>query len=89
MKIKPDFNLKTVCGVNMIVAEGEKNIDFDSIFSLNETASFLYREAQKGDFTIDSLTNALTEEYEVEPDAARKDVSEFVGQLKEQQLIEE
>lgn len=88
MKIKPDFNLKNICGVNVVVAEGEKNINFDSIFSLNETGAFLWKEAQKGDFTVDSLTQALTQEYEVEPQVAHNDVSEFVDKLAEQQLLE-
>lgn len=88
MKIKPDFNLKNVCGVNVVVAEGEKNIDFDSIFSLNETGAFLWREALKGDFTIDSLTDALTREYEVETDVAKEDVRQFVEELNKQQLLE-
>lgn len=88
MKIKPDFNLKNICGVNVVVAEGEKNINFDSIFSLNETGAFLWKEAQKGDFTVDSLTQALTQEYEVEPQVAHHDVSEFVDKLAEQQLLE-
>lgn len=88
MKIKPDFNLKNICGVNVVVAEGEKNINFDSIFSLNETGAFLWKEAQKGDFTVDSLTQALTQEYEVEPQVAHRDVSEFVDKLAEQQLLE-
>lgn len=88
MKIKPDFNLKNICGVNVVVAEGEKNINFDSIFSLNETGAFLWKEAQKDDFTVDSLTQALTQEYDVEPQVAHRDVSEFVDKLAEQQLLE-
>lgn len=89
MKIKPDFNLKDVCGVNVVVAEGEQNIDFDSIFSLNDTGAFLWKEAQKGDFTISSLAHALTEEYEVDNDTAQKDISAFIDKLKEQHLIDE
>lgn len=89
MKLKPDFNLKNVCGVNMVVAEGEQNIDFDAIFSLNETGAFLWREALKGDFTVQTLADALLQEYEVEPDTALKDVSAFVDKLREQKLIEE
>lgn len=88
MKIKPDFNLKNICGVNVVVAEGEKNINFDSIFSLNESGAFLWKEAQKGDFSVDSLVQALTQEYEVDPQVAHNDVAAFVDKLAEQQLLE-
>lgn len=37
MKAKNGFNLRTVCGENILVAEGEENIDFSNIISMNES----------------------------------------------------
>ena len=31
MKAKPGFNLRNVCGEQIIVAEGKENIDFSNI----------------------------------------------------------
>ena len=41
-----------------------------------------------GNFDIDTLTAALCEEYEVEADQARQDVSKMVGQWQELGIVE-
>ena len=86
MKLKPNFELRTVCGENVVIPTGIENVNFDSIIHLNETGAFLWREAQKGDFTVESLTAALMAEYEVAEEVANKDTAAFVGKLQEQKL---
>ena len=39
MKAKNGFNLRTVCGENILVAEGEENIDFSNIISMNDSSA--------------------------------------------------
>ena len=39
MKTKKGFKLRTICGENVIVAEGIENIDFSKIISMNESRS--------------------------------------------------
>ncbi|MCF0192026.1 MAG: PqqD family protein, partial [Prevotella sp.] len=39
MKIKDGFKIRQVCGENIVVAEGEANIDFSVVISINETAA--------------------------------------------------
>mgnify|MGYP003462096660 CR=1 FL=1 len=41
MKKKTGFNLRTICGERIIVAEGRENIDFSNIIALNESAAYL------------------------------------------------
>lgn len=89
MKLKPNFELRTVCGENVVIPTGIENVNFDSIIHLNETGAFLWREAEKGDFTLDSLTAALLAEYEVAEDIAKTDVAAFVAKLQEQKLVTE
>ena len=36
MKAKKGFNLRNVCGEQIIVAEGKENIDFSNIISMND-----------------------------------------------------
>ena len=80
MKIKEGFVLREVCGENVIVGEGLGTIDFGKLISLNETAAWLWKEAlREGEFTIDSLAEALCGEYEVTPDQARKDVEQMTS----------
>ena len=89
MKQKEGFVLRTVCGEHVIVGEGLGTIDFGKLISLNETAAWLWKKADEmGDFDIDSLTKALCEEYDVELDQARQDVTKMVGQWQELGIVE-
>lgn len=74
MKAKPGFNLRVVCGENIIVAEGEENIDFCNIISMNESSAYLWQNIQGKEFTHEDLVGLLTQEYEVDEATALKDV---------------
>ena len=89
MKLKKDFKLRQVCGENIITAEGTKAIDFSKLVSLNETATFLWQEAEKqGEFTAASLAEALCKEYEVDKAQAEKDCQAIIDQWTKEGLAE-
>ena len=89
MKTKEGFVLREVCGEKVIVGEGLGTIDFGKLISLNETAAWLWKKAVEiGDFSIDSLTEALCEEYEVSTEKAREDVSQMVARWQEVGIVE-
>lgn len=77
MKAKPGFNLRVVCGENIIVAEGEENIDFSNIISMNESSAYLWQNIQGKEFTHEDLVGLLTQEYEVDEATAMKDVKDL------------
>lgn len=90
MKQKKGFVLREVCGENAIVGEGLDAIDFGRLLSLNETAAWLWNEAQSQvDFTVDSLTDKLCEEYDVAPDTARRDIENIVKEWQKIGVIED
>ncbi len=81
--------LRDVCGEHVIVGEGIGTIDFGKLISLNETAAWLWRKAgEMGDFTVDTLVEALCKEYEVEKSQAITDVEKMVAQWKEIGIVE-
>ena len=81
MKVKSGFNLRNVCGEEIIVAEGEENIDFSNIVSMNESSAALWKEAQRlGTFTVDDLVTVLCSLYDVDEATAKTDVTEIVAQ---------
>ena len=89
MRIKKGFVLRQVCGKNVIVGEGLEAIDFGKLLSLNETAAWLWNEAQsQGDFTVESLADKLCEEYDVAPDAARQDVIDIIAEWSNLNVVE-
>ena len=61
MKKKPGINMRNICGENIIVAEGNVNIDFTNILSLNESAAYLWQRIGDEHFDIDTLTQLLIE----------------------------
>ena len=87
--IKKDFVLREVCGENVIMCVGLKAIDFRKILALNESAAWLWKEAQaQGDFTVESLTSRLCEEYDVTTEEARSSVAELIEKLDKEGVIE-
>ena len=89
MKIKKGFVLRQVCGENVIVGEGLGAINFGKLLALNETAAWLWKEAQAmGDFTIEALAQRLCEEYEVSTEEALRDVADIVGEWQNVEVIE-
>jgi len=76
MKVKNGFNLREVCGEHIIVAEGDENIDFSNIISMNESSAYLWEEVQKMDsFTVENLVELICNQYEIDEDTARKDAT--------------
>jgi hypothetical protein len=89
MKIKNGFVLRQVCGENVIVGEGLDAINFGKMLALNETAAWLWQQAQAmGEFTIEALADKLCNEYEVTPDEARRDVTAIIDEWNAVDVIE-
>lgn len=88
MRIKEGFELREVCGEYIVVAHGDKNIDFSKVISLNESAAVMWNAVAGKDFCTEELATALMDVYEVEEDKAREDVARTVQEWKEIGLIE-
>ncbi|MBR6423837.1 MAG: PqqD family protein [Bacteroidales bacterium] len=81
MKRKEGFVLREVCGEKVIVGEGLGAIDFGKLVSINDTAAWIWETAgEQGEFTVDSIVEALCENYEVDEETARKDVEGLLDQ---------
>ena len=88
MKTKKGFNLRTVCGENIIVAEGIENVDFSRIISMNESSAYLWKNIQGTDFDANTLAELLLKEYEVDEATARSDAESLVEKWLEAGIIE-
>ena len=88
MKAKNGFNLRTVCGENILVAEGEENIDFSNIISMNESSAYLWNSIQGKDFEVKDLVDLFIELYEVDEETATRDARLLVDQWKQAEIIE-
>ena len=88
MKIKNGFELREVCGENVIIAHGVDNIDFTKVISLNESAAFLWKQVSGLEFSEEDLVQLLLGEYEVEESQAAEDVKALLTQWKAEGLVE-
>ena len=90
MKAKKGFNLRNVCGQQIIVAQGKENIDFSNIISMNESSAWPWEQitSEGVDFTPEMLAQMLTEEYEVDFETAITDSKELINQWLEAGIIE-
>ena len=88
MKLKSGFVLREVCGQKVIVAEGLGAVDFGKLLSLNDTAAFLWQTAQEGNFTIESLAETLCNQYNIDNDTAKADVSDIIGKWQQLGLVQ-
>lgn len=89
MRIKNGFVLREVCGDPVIMGEGVASIDFGRMLALSESAAWLWQEAiRQGEFTVDSLAEALFDEYDITHEKAQTDVARLVSQWQEQGLLD-
>lgn len=87
MRIKNGFELRDVCGENVIVSYGEENIDFSKVISLNESAAYLWREVEGKEFDAQMLADLLCKEYDVDAATALADATKMASDWKEIGLI--
>lgn len=87
MKIKSGYMVRPVAGSYVVVATGEKTVDFNGIMTLNETGNFLWEKLVDG-ATKKELVDAMLAEYEVDAETAAADIDRFLTKLEEADLAE-
>ena len=65
LKLNSGFEVRNVCGENIVVAMGEHNIDFSHVIALNETSLLIWRVLEKGVNGIHDILDAVMPDYEV------------------------
>ncbi|MBO7466720.1 MAG: PqqD family protein [Bacteroidaceae bacterium] len=88
MRIKPGFELRTICGQHIVVSKGIENIDFNRIISLNDSAVSIWKAVEGTDFTPADMAAVLRKEYEVDEATALADANELAEAWKKAGLCE-
>lgn len=85
MKIKPGYIVKKVMGSYMLVStSGEES----TMQTLNETGAFLWSLLEE-DTTVESMTEKMVAEYEIDAPTAKNDIEAFTEKLRLSGLLEE
>ena len=88
MKVKDGFVLTEAAGNSLVVAVGDMADKFSGYIKLNSTGAFIWKLIENKDRTTDELTAALTKEYEISEDIARRDILAFEKTLGDAGIIE-
>ena len=88
MRTIDGFKLRKLGNEYILVGESMELINFNKMITLNETAAFLWEQAQQGEFDANKLCEALCAEYDVAPAQALQDVESTLSAWKEAGVIE-
>lgn len=76
----PNFVCKEVGTDTLLVPLRDNVADFNQYLTLNELGSFIYQFVSEGK-TFDWIHASILEKYDVSPDQAAQDLSNFIEQL--------
>lgn len=71
----------------IIVEPGQDQIDMSRVYTLNETAAWLWEQLQGKDFTLADVTTLLLDRYEVDEQTARQDAAKLIELFQVQGLV--
>jgi len=89
MRLKQGFMLRKVVDTWVVVPLGERVVDFNGILTLTGSAAMLWEcMAAEGGASRGDLLERMIAEYEVDEATAARDLDEFLGALREAELLE-
>lgn len=89
MKIKGTFVTRDIAGDIVIVPVGETALKYNGMITTTSSGAVLWEKLEAGIEDKSDLVHALTERFDVDDDAAAKDVDEFLVQLRNAGMLEE
>ena len=86
MKFKKDFILRDIMGETILVPINESTTAFNGLITINELGKFIWENIESAK-DEEELLQRILDEYEVDRDVAKADLDEFLGKLKEIDII--
>ena len=87
MRIKENLKLRQVGNRYMIVDAVGENVNLTNVYTLNDTAAWLWNYAAGKDFSENDLVEELLNNFEVEKDLADKDVHTLLNLWRQFDLL--
>lgn len=88
MKLRNDLTLRQFGDEYIIVDPSQDMVDMSKVFTLNESAAFIWNELQDIDFTVEDIVSLLLESYEVSAPQATADAKNLVHVFEKQGLLQ-
>lgn len=86
MIIKKELIKRDIAGETVLVPVGKSVYDANGLFVLNELAAFIWELLPHVE-TEEQICRAVLEEYDVSEETAARDVAEFLGKLKQMDIL--
>ncbi len=86
MKLKSGFKIANIENDKLVIEVGGDTVDLRTALQLNPTAQLLF-EALAEECDEEGLVNILLATYDVDEAAAKRDVSAFILQMKEKDML--
>ena len=87
MKIKKEMILREIAGESILVPGGDAVLDLNGLFVMTETGAFIWSLIPSVDSEAEIL-NKMLEEYEIDEETARNDITEFLDKLRSFGIID-
>ena len=88
MKTKKGYRMRPLGKEYILVAEGLEVEDANKMISMNATAAFLWEAVEGKDFDADTLAQLLVDEYGIDIETAKKDVTPLLQTWEKAGIIE-
>ena len=89
MKTREGCVLRPLGRECILVAENVKEVNFNKMISLNESAAYLWSGVEGKDFDAGTLTALLLDKYDVDEATARADSEAIIAKWLDAGIIEE
>ena len=80
--------MREIAGEYVLVPIGKRALTFQGLVTMNEVGALIWEMMEK-ESDIDQIVSGILDEYEVDEQTERKDVLDFIGFLKDCQIIED
>jgi len=87
MELRDDLVLRHVGEDYMIVDPGQDVVDMSTVFNLNDSAAWLWKELEGREFTKVTMVELLTQRYEVTAEQAEGDVRKLIEIFEKYKLL--
>lgn len=89
MKLKSDLILRQMGTEYVIVDPSQDVVDMSRVFTLNETAAFIWRALEEKEFDKELIAEILLDQYDVDYDQALEDADILINEFTKEGLLEQ
>ena len=80
MKLNPEYILRQIAGESVIVPTGTASQRINGLINLNDAGAAIWKGVAAG-HDQEKIVELLLEEFDIDPETARKDVAGFCAML--------